>query len=62
MNGDTFQIGTVITGVAILALGIVLAAVIWGFPMESARYLLAALAVAVVAGIAILIRGWRTGA
>lgn len=62
MNGDTFQIGTVITGVAILALGIVLAAVIWGFPMESVRYLLAALAVAVVAGIAILIRGWRTGA
>ncbi|MGC9434999.1 MAG: hypothetical protein ACP5C4_02760 [Methanomicrobiales archaeon] len=62
MNGDMFQIGTVITGVAILALGIVLAAVIWGFPMESARYLLAALAVAVVAGIAILIRGWRTGA
>jgi len=61
MNEDTFQVGTVVTGTAILALGIVLAAVIWGFPMESARYLLAALAVGVVAGIAMLIRGRRTG-
>ncbi|MHC1627110.1 MAG: hypothetical protein ACXQTN_07255 [Methanoculleaceae archaeon] len=62
MNDRTVQIGIVVTSVAILTLAILLGAIIWGCPVESARYPLILLAMTVVAGIGIIIYGWRSGA